>query len=219
MATAPNLFTTAKTVVKKETAKKAKAAEVEIEGLEIYAAIDATEKALKALKETARTKVTETAREIFIANGAEKGGKPENFNGKEGQATASIQLRQRSSASGLSDIEIEQLTKAGIPTEVVEDRPETFIFNPEHLDWLNKNGKEISKALIKLGAPADVLLFQESTKKTVTTDESLKTLFTKPVKVIRELFDVVGTFAIRPSLKDEERAFELVRGIVGQDEE
>jgi hypothetical protein len=214
---ATNLFTSAKTLTAKAPkAKKAEAPAIEIEGLENYAALDALEKAVKTLKETARVSVTDAAKDIFVNTGTKINAKPENFKAKEGNATASIQLKQRSSASGLTDIEIALLDKADIPTQVVEDRPETYIFNPAHLEWLAKNGAAVSKALIKLGAPDDVIQLQESTKKTVTTAESLDVLFAKPAKTINELIAIVGSIAIRPSFEDQDKAFDLVKKLAAK---
>lgn len=217
MAISTNLFTSAKTVAAKTSkAKKPTVPAVEVEGLENYAALDALEKAVKTLKETARATVNTASKEIFVDAGTKINAKPENFKGKEGNATASIELKKRSSASGLSDIEIEQLAKAGIPTEEVADRDETYIFNPAHLEWLAKNGAAVSKALIKLGAPADIIQLQEASKKTVTTTESLDVLFTKPAKIVNELLTIVGTIAIKPSFEDQDKAFDLVRKLAGK---
>ncbi len=217
MATSTNLFTSAKTVAAKTSkAKKATAPAIDIEGLENYAALDALEKAVKTLKETARAAVNTAAKDVFVDAGTKINAKPENFKGKEGNATASIELKKRSSASGLSDIEIEQLAKAGIPTEEVADRDETYIFNIAHLDWLAKNGAAVSKALVKLGAPADIIQLQEASKKTVTTTESLDVLFTKPAKIVNELLTIVGTIAIKPSFEDQDKAFDLVRKLAGK---
>lgn len=214
---ATNLFTSAKTLpAKAAKAKKAEVPAIEIEGLENYAALDALEKAVKTLKETARVAVTDAATDIFVNTGTKINAKPENFKAMEGNATASIQLKQRSSASGLTEIEAAQLDEAGIPTQVVEDRPETYIFNPAHLEWLAKNGAAVSKALIKLGAPDDVIQLQESTKKTVTTAESLDVLFAKPAKTINELIAIVGSIAVRPSFEDQDKAFELVKKLAAK---
>jgi hypothetical protein len=216
MAASTNLFTTAKTVAAKPATKgkKPEVKAVELTGLEKLAALDALAKAIKGLIETTKAEVNEGATDIFVARGQEIGTQPDNFHAEEGAATASVQLKKRSSASGLSEIEIEQAKKAGIPLEVVADRPETYIFNPEHLDWLTKNGASVSKALVKLGAPSDVIQFQEASTKTVTTDESLGVLFTKSEKVIRELLPVVGTLAVKPTYAGADELTEKVLKVI-----
>jgi hypothetical protein len=211
MAASTNLFTTAKTVAAKPAkGKKPETKTVELAGLEKLAALDALAKAIKGLIETTKAEVNEGATDVFVTQGQDIKSQPENFKAEEGAATASVQLKKRSSASGLSEIEIEQAKKAGIPLEVVADRPETYIFNPEHLDWLAKNGASVSKALVKLGAPSDVIQFQEASTKTVTTDESLNVLFTKSEKVIRDLLPVVGTLAVKPTYAGADELAEKV---------
>lgn len=210
-----NLFATAETVKPKKAAPTSKTVEAhELEGLEDYAALDALEKAVKSIKEIVRTPVTDAANEIFIKNGFDKGAKPENFKGTDGEATASIQLRQRSSASGLTTDEIEILDRYGIPMEEVADRDETYIFNPQHLDWLAKNGAAVSKALIALGAPEDIIQFQEATKKTIVTKESLDIVFTLAEKTIRKCLGICSSITIVPKFENQDKAFDLVRKLV-----
>jgi hypothetical protein len=189
-----NLFAEAKKVpAKKAAAKKAEEPRVETAGLEVYAAIDALEKQLKALKATVRPELDALMIGHFVNNG------PENYKGEEGQATASLELRKRSSASALNDSEQELLADSNISTEVVEDRPETYIINPAYAGDA-KLLKKVSDAISKVaGLPTDFLQFQESTKKTVVTETSMTEVFRLNDKTtIASLIPVVGTLAIKP---------------------
>lgn len=206
-----NLFKNATVVEAKGTkGKKTAKATTEVEGLELYAAIDHSIKWLKTLLETTKTTVIEVATHKFVADGVKIGGKPANFDGEEGKAVANIQLKKRSSASGLNDIELALCNEYNVPTEQVSDRPVTYIFNPAHLAWIEANGMKLSAALAKIpGAPGDLIQKQEATTKIITTDDSLdfvfRTLAKKP-DVIAQLLPVVGTLAIKPKYEASEIA-------------
>jgi superfamily II helicase len=205
---ATNLFTSAKTIAAKPTAGK-KAAKVTtlIEGLEIYAAIDHSVKWLTTIGKTIKADIIDVVTEKFIRDGIAKRGAPVNFDGSEGAAVASIQLRKRSSASGLNDIEIEMAAKYNVPTETVSDRPETFIINTDHLDWLLKNSAKLSAVLNKFGAPPDLFQKQEATTKVVTTDDSIDHVFRNfhdQPSVIAALLPVVTVISVGPKFKAED---------------
>lgn len=211
-----NLFTNAATVPAKETKAKTKKVTTEIEGLEMYGVLDATEKAIKALKDTYRTIVEPQINDVFVAAGAKRGERPDNFKGTEGTVTASCELRKRSAASALSTAEIEVCKDNGIEVEVVEDRPETFIFNPAYVND-SKMLEKISKAITKIdGIPADLILKQDSTKKTVVTEDGLKKVFTKDEATIRKLLSIVGTLAIKPTVENYDlgEALEKIKKVV-----
>lgn len=222
---ATNLFSTATVLeAKGSKAKKPAKSYVLVEGLELYAAIDHSIKWLKTVLETTKSTISETAIEKFVADGVKIGAKPANFDGEEGKATANIQLRKRSSASGLNDIEVALCNEHKVPTEQTSDRAETYIFNPAHLAWIEANGMKISAALSKIpGAPADLIQKQEATTKVITTDDSLdfvfRTLSKKP-GVIAQLLPVVGSLAIKPKYDDgdesaNDKALEVIQKFVG----
>jgi hypothetical protein len=226
MATAPNLFTTAKVLETKATAgKKPVKTKTLLEGLELYAAIDHSIKWLTTALATAKTAVGEAALEKFVADGIAAKAKPENFDAEEGKATGNIQLKKRASTSGLNDIERDLCDTHKVPTVEVSDRAETFIFNPDHAKWLEVNAAKVSAALLKLGAPTDIIQMQTATTKTVTTDDSLayvfRTFFKKP-EVIAQLLPVVGTLAIKPKyaasevdIINDDKALEVIKGFIG----
>lgn len=225
---ATNLFKTASVIAAKPVAgKKPIVRAILIEYLEVYAAIDHTTKWLKGIAEVVKTSVVDAAKAKFIADGIAKKAKPDSFDGKEGDATAKLIIGKRSSASGLNDVEKELAAKYNVPVEVVADRPETFIINPEHLDWINKNGAKVSAALMKLGAPQDIIKFQETTTKTVTTEDSIdyvfRTYHEKP-EIIEALLPVVASISVKPKFNAEESedenkdaALEVLKAYLGED--
>jgi hypothetical protein len=201
MAT-PNLLSNAKVIEAKSSKAKKPAHKpvTELEGLEAYAAVDHTIKWLKGVAETLKASVNETILAKFITDGSKVEHKPESFDAFEGHAKANIQLRKRSTASGLADTEIELCNQHGIPTETVSDRPATYIINPDHLEWLTKNIGKLAKIP---GCPEDLFQYQEATTKTVTTDETLDYVFknfANKTDVLELILPVVATLAIKPRL-------------------
>lgn len=198
-----NLFTNAAVVPAKEaTAKKSKAASHEIEGFGMYGKLIAAGKAIEGLVATYRTIIEPQIIDVFVADGVKHKKRPENFKGKEGDVTGSCELRKRSSASALSPAEKEICDKHNIKTEVVQDRPETFIVNPEYANDM-KLLAAVSDAVSKIkGFPTDFFLKQEATKKTVITEEGLDSIFTKEADEIRILMSIAGTLAVKPKVAD-----------------
>lgn len=210
MAT-PNLFTTAKVLETKAAAgKKSVKGKTLLEGLELYAALDHSIKWLKTALETAKATVGEAALEKFVADGIATKKQPENFDAEEGKATGNIQLKKRSSASALNDIERELCEEHKIPTVVVADRTEGFLLDmtvPGANEWLQKHADKLSAFLVKNNAPAEFLKQQTATTKTITTEDSLDFIFrtfTKKPELIAQLLPVVGTLAIKPKYKASE---------------
>lgn len=216
-----NLFTQAKVVPAKQAKAKVEKSTVEIEGLETYSAICAVEKALKALKETYKGAIETHIVDQFVIDGTRAKKRPANFKGSEGSATASCELRKRSSISGLNDEEIILLNKYGIETSVESNAVETFIINPAYKDDQAILGK-VSEALGKVkGLPADFIQMQEATKKTIVTDASLDQVFALPEKAVRELIRVVGVLAVKPTLAgvDVREALESLKDVIAPEED
>jgi hypothetical protein len=181
-----------------------------IEGLEKLAALRKLQKALKGIEETLKDDVDQVVADMFLQQGMIRTAKPDNFNGKEGKAEANHQLKDRSSASALSDIELSLLTKYGISTEIVGDVHETFIVNPEYAND-QKMLEKVEKALEKVpGLPKDFIQKQVANKKTVITKTSIDECFRVPKKlcgnmtqkeVAQQLLPVVAVIAHRTSFK------------------
>lgn len=198
------MFSTAKVVpAKKPTTKKAAAEALKVEGLEGYAAVCAAIKALEARKEIFESKVKGTMAEIFVENGIAKGKKPENLKAVEGAAEGSLQLRLRSSASKLSEEEVELLADNDIPYETVTVVEDTFIINPEYATDMKLLGK-IEEALKKVkGIPADFIMKQEGVAKNIVTEDSLDAIFKTNERTAAALLPLVSCMAIRSKVNGD----------------
>lgn len=201
---ATNLFTSAKVVpTKQATSKSKKKHTAEITGLEIYAQIEAAIKTLEGLKETYRVSCETDMIDEFLQEGRAIHRRPENFEGYEGIATASCELRKRSVRSGLTEAEIDLLQRHDIEMEKVADTVETFIINPAYVNDGALLGK-VSAAISKVkGVPEDFIQLQQGSYKTVPTEKALDQIFAGPsAEVTRVLIKVVGTLALKPKVAD-----------------
>jgi hypothetical protein len=201
-----NIFANATIAAPKKSTKKATKAEVKIKGLEVYAALDAAYKTIEALKVEARENINAQIQAYFVGEGAALKAQPANFRGVDADASASCELRKRSSRSFLNDQEVQLLAEAGIPVEEVQDKPETFIINPAYLSdtvLMNKIGTLLGSVK---GIPADFIQKQEAKKSTVVTDESLIALFKKQEAEIETLLPVITTTAVKPTLAKDKTA-------------
>jgi len=195
-----NIFDTAKAKTPTKTTKpKGKAkVEINIAGLEDLAIIKTVEKALAGLSSSleADVKCSMANEFITLANGR----KPDSFTGIEGTATASCQLRKRSGRSVLTTAEQELLAANGVSTETIEDVKETFVINPEYRDNSELLGK-VSDAISSIdGLPSDFIIHQAQEARVVTTATSLDEVFQADPAVMKQLLDVVGTLAVKPTL-------------------
>ena len=188
-----NMFEKAKSVPVAVKAVKGKDKEVIVlQGLEDVAVLDTLIKTLSALKDTLREPVTEQMREQFI-------GGAENFDGVEGLATASAQLRKRSVKSALTPDEVQLLIAAKVPVGEAETVPERYIINPAYADN-SAMLKKVSDALSKVpGMANDFIQFQAGVKDKVVTDETFDAVM-KDSKKAAQLIDVVGVLALAPKL-------------------
>ena len=210
-----NAFASAQAVPVPAAKAKKEKIKAKIIGLEDFAALDAIINSLTTLRSTAEENVKDGMTQYFVANGTKTGKRPENFEGYEGIATASCELRKRSSRSGLTDWDVATLTENGIPFTEESDRTETYVINPQYLDdsaLLEKVGKAIAKVP---GVPDDFIQFQAATKKRVTTDETLNVVFTlKDADKISMLLKICGTLAIKSKVSDTTTALEIVRAMI-----
>lgn len=196
-----NMFDAAKAAPKKVATKKAakEKAEVTIVGLEELAVIKTVSKALEGLSDSLESEVKEQIASAFVQTS--NGKKPENFRGVENDASASCELRKRSSRSVLSVDEQALLAEYNISTEIVEDVTEAFVINPKYKDDQALLSK-VSTALGKVnGMPEDFIVHQAQEARVVTTATSLDEVFANPnAEVVAQLLKVVGTLAIKPVL-------------------
>jgi hypothetical protein len=202
-----NLFANATSVVAEKPALGSNNPTLPLAGILDLAEVDAVIKSLEAVRATIETEVKAKARTQFITAGVTAHKHAGNFTGTEGVASAAVQLKKKSSASALGEAAVTLATEFDISTKEVLDRPEHFFFNPDYTSDATKQ-TAISSALaplIKNGTlPADIIQFQEATKKVVVTDQSLDEVF--KVAAIRkltaekvgELLDVFSTAALAP---------------------
>ena len=207
-----NMFDKAKTTEKAEP-KKAKGKqkrEVALADLSTLANINSVIGALEGLKATAEASVKAQMREAFITEGAAIKRRPENFKGIDTGASASCQIKKRSSRSVLSQDEVDLFEANEISFETLEDIPETFIINPEHA----KDEKllvKISKALENIpGLPEDFIQHQASKQRRVVSDDSIQEVFANP-EITDEMFEAVAVLATRVKLEsDPKDAFDAI---------
>lgn len=208
-----NIFAAAKVIEapKPKKAKKDEKEEVVLDGLEDYSVIISVIKNLEAVAKTMESDLKEQMKSHFSK--AEK--KPDNFRGVEGDAKASCEMRKRSSASTLTDEEVTLLTKLGVPFDVVPVVEERFIVNPAYSadqDLL----KKVSDALSKVKElPADFIMLQKGSSKSVTNDDTIPVAYEK--KVFASIMDSIAVFAIKPTVSEFEldKQVDKVRKILG----
>jgi hypothetical protein len=211
-----SLFSNAKKVPvqAKVSSKSEEKAKIALTGLENYAAIDTVIKGFKSLFETVGSSVKDDMNSIFVGIGKQLKGRPDNFRGIDGKASASCEIRNRASSSPLSPEETKQLKKNGIPFEVVEVKPAAYIINPA---YFNDSAllEKVSKALEKVkDLPSDFILKQERETKNIVTDETVDKVFEKGLAEL--LLPVVTVPAIKPTFNGTlVEALEAAKSLAG----
>lgn len=196
-----NMFDKAKIAEpKKAKGKKSKGREVAVKNLNQLASIKAVLAALEGMAKTTEAEIKTQMAEEFVTEGCAIGRRPENFKGIDKGATASCQIRKRSSRSVLTEGEVELLEANGVEYETIDDVEDTFVINPAYAGdsaLLQKVSKKLEG--IK-DLPEDFIQHQEGKSRRVATDASVEQIFTLKPEVTSELLDVVATLAIRPKL-------------------
>lgn len=211
------MFANAKTLKTATKSKKAEVETVKLAGLEQLGAIDAVMKALTALRATVEMDVKSGMTAEFIKRGMAKQTRPENFKGEEGIATASCQLKKRSSTSPLSDSEIELLTEAKISVETVDLVAETFVINPAYKDDQVLLGKIEKKLSTIKDLPEDFIMKQAGVSRTIVGETALDEVFAfDSADMIAQFLPMVSSLAIKPTLNEDDvsKAFEIVSKIM-----
>lgn len=195
--------------------------------LDEIASIDSIKKFLDAKREMLESDVKTTMKSTFVHLALTNGSQPENYTGEGKISSASCEMKKRSSASVLSEAEIELLTKHNIPTkrDVSFSIPERFFFNEEIFAMGPKVLEKISAALagIKELEGIDIIKHQpfQEVAKVVTDEASLPEVckLTDP-DVMNQLLDVVATFSLKPRLKGDvviEDSYAAIGRIIGAD--
>lgn len=192
-----NLFATAQPVTKKPaaSAKKSDKDLIEMESLACYAQVDAVLKALEGVKETLSAKLKAEALPMFVERA--KGKKPESFRAVEGDASASMEMRKRTTRSALTPEEVEILEKFGVTTEKMVTTNKLFGINPkyaENMELLTKVSEAIGKIV-----PEDFIVVQEEVSTNVVADSTFEDAWRKGAT--SEIAQIVGTMAIKPKLE------------------
>jgi hypothetical protein len=196
-----SMFANAPVAAKKPTAKKGKTKEqIEMKGLEAYAALCAAMEALKGQKEVYEAQLKAEMADKFVADGCAAGRKPESFDAFEGTATGSMQLRARMSRSYLTEEECEILDDANVPYTLDVKVEETFVINPAYATDAKLLAK-VEEALKKVkGLPEDFIQRQQGESHNIVTEDSIAAVFKKPVKQAAKLLPVVTCLAIRAKI-------------------
>ena len=212
-----NLFKKAEPIV--QQSKKSITPQLVVSGLEKYAAICTAYKALEDEKKNAKISLDNFLFSYFAREGVKNHSKPSNFKGTENKTIASMQLRKRSSRTPLNVEEQETLSRNNIPFESSNNGSDTYIFNPEHINWVKKNSSRISAALTQLGAPIDIIQQQISSPNFIVTDETIETVFKKNINIIDMLLPIVSTTAIAPDEIPIGKAWSIVRKLFSKKKE
>lgn len=211
-----NMFTAAKTKTAPAAKGKGKAkVEVQLSDLENYATICATIEQLEALRDTFCENVKGQVEEYFVETGTVNAARPENFKGVEGAASASCELRKRSTRSALTAEEVAELEALDIPvgTETVQEG--CFIINPAYSQDDELLAK-VAAALGKVkGLPLDFIQRQEAVERRVVTDETIAAVFRKGLA--ERFFKTVGVLALKPKVDGFtiQAGLNLVKRLVG----
>lgn len=186
---AANMFDKAKAT---ETAKpkvKGKAKpQINVEDLHMYAALKAAEKAIGTMVETLKEDVNETALAAFV-----EAGNATSIQGVDGDTTASLQLRKRTSRSVLSDQEKLVLDELNISVEKSADS--RFYINNEYAEDQELLGK-VAAALDGI-VPEDFI--GHTGEKFVVTSASVGEAFKNcdGPDQLRDILKIVATQAAR----------------------
>jgi len=204
-----NIFANAKVINEPKKEEKPKSngkREVDLgEALDVSAAIDALTNTLASVKETIDVEIKEKMVEEFVDEAIKIKRKPESFKGVSEQASASCEIRKRSSRSVLRDEEVEVLKKNGISIEtkvIKEEVPQHYVINPKAL----KDPKlvtEISNRLEGL-TTADgegIIMLQEGREAEVAQIVSSNVLneVSKKIKnknTLKKIFEIVSVNAL-----------------------
>lgn len=182
--------------------KADKKVQVTLPGLLQYAEIDALIKSLEGIKTSLGQTVKAEGFDHFFAEAQKTGTRPENFRGVEGIASASIEMRKRSTASALSVEEQELFAKNKLPTQKVVSVQKLFGINPEFAT----DSKLLEKVSVALAGivPDNFIVVQEEQSKVVVNEETMDAAFAQ--KAPREIIEAITVMSIKPKLESTDLA-------------
>lgn len=198
-------FKNAKTLAPTAPAKKgSKARQVEIGNLKNLATLVAIKKSVESMIEAFEEDVKSQAVVEFVKTGAAAKARPDNFEGIDGSATASVQLKKKASNIALSAEEVDLLARFKIPTEKRTDVHGTYVFDPEALK--DEAKMEAIAKLLEDAGHDDVIRYQEERSKTVVAEKALDEVFKLDPVVIGDILPVIASIAVKPKVDEAEIA-------------
>src|SRR5271167_4155722 len=163
------MFKKATTEVKTEPKKKGKEKiQLQVSGLQQLTLLDALIKQASAMQATLKSEINAVGFEKFVSLSGQPE-RPSSFEGVDGYATASVEVRKRSSGSVLTDDEVKVLTDAGIESQTKVIQPHLFAINPKYATDESLLAK-VEKALSKI-VPEDFISQQLEVSRKVVSDE------------------------------------------------
>jgi len=196
-APAPNLFEVAGSVQVGAKAKPSRP-ELALKGLKRYATICQQLADLEAEQETLRGDlIAGGILDHFVQAGCQRKARPENVRGVEDTASASIELRKRSTNSALSEDDQELLKANGIEFGTQTE----FVIGKDYCS--NTEALAVVSAALQKEIPdfnKKYPGFFQKKEKAVATDDSLNQVFQHGDNIARSLLQVVSVIGIKPTL-------------------
>ncbi len=175
------------TEIVKPKAKGKSKPQINVEDLHMYAALKAAEKAIGTMVETLKATVNDTALDAFIASG-----RGDSIQGIDGDTTASLQLRKRTSRSVLS--EQEQLVLADLNISTEKSGDSRFYINNSYAE----DGELLGKVAAALeGIVPDDFIGHTGEKYVVTSDSMREAFANCDESNLRDVLKIVATQAAR----------------------
>jgi hypothetical protein len=207
----------AKSLEEKPASKKAsKKEEFVVEQLSELAKLDALIKSLVAMKQVAEQNVKTAAFNKLIENARVTHKKADSIRGIEGKASASLEMRKRSTASKLSEEEVSYLTSNGYPVEKVVITPKLFAINPKFAAdeaLMERVEVAMENALKDIVDTENFFIIQNEVSKNVVSDDTIESVF-KASTIDPEAVAMTTCMAVKPKIDgfDFEEALKSVLG-------
>lgn len=193
-----SIFAKATKIAAKPAAAKKTKQEIAIAGIQSLAEIKAMMTSLAAAAATIEGEIKEAGFTEFL--NMETAVRPESFKGVDGQATCSVEMRQRGTNSALNADEVAILEGLGLTPHKQVITTEMFGINPAFAAD-EKLMAKVSKALEKI-VPEGFIVLQEEVSKMVVNDKLLDAAF-KLEEGREEALRIVTTMALKPKLNAE----------------
>lgn len=195
------------TVAAKKSGKLRKRIEVAPGGKDELSAVQALGaiKVVMAMLTAAETEIKNGVKngpmlDYFVTEGCATKSQPDNVDGYFNQHTATLQLRKRGTNMAMSDEEIAVCQEHNVPLTTL---PAPLQFNSVYMAGgnsydANKIGKleaAIGKLIANGDLPLDIIV-RGGAEKTVTTDNSIATVFRMSDNIARVLLPIVSVMAV-----------------------